>query len=110
MATARMRRVNQVIREVVGDAVVQDLNDPRIGFVTVTEVDTSPDLSQARVYVSVFGEESEREAALSGLRSARGVLQQRIADELRIKRTPRLIFEYDESVERADRVSRALDT
>lgn len=109
MPTARMRRVNEVIREVVGEAVVQDLSDPRIGFVTVTDVDTSADLNQASVYVSVLGGEEDREEALAGLRSARGVLQQRIGDELRMKRTPKLSFHYDETVERADRVTRLLD-
>ena len=62
MPTARMRRVNEVIREVLGDAIATDLKDPRIGFVTVTDVDTSPDLRTARVYVSVLGTEAEREA------------------------------------------------
>lgn len=109
MPTARMRRVNEVIREVVGEAVAQDLSDPRIGFVTVTDVDTSADLSQARVFVSVLGEQQDREDALEGLRSARGVLQQRIGDELHMKRTPKLSFHYDETVERADRVTRLLD-
>ena len=61
MATARMRRVNEVMREVIGDAIATELEDPRIGFVTVTAVDTSPDLRSARVYVSVLGDEAERE-------------------------------------------------
>ena len=67
MPTARMRRVNEVIREVLGAAIATELKDPRIGFVTVTDVDTSPDLRAARVYVSVLGNESEREATLEGL-------------------------------------------
>jgi ribosome-binding factor A len=109
MATARMRRVNEVIRQVLGDAIATDLKDPRIGFVTVTDVDTSPDLRTARVYVSVLGGESEREKALAGLRSSHGYLQGRIAAELRMKRTPTLTFHYDESVDRGMRISRLLD-
>src|SRR5262245_31020467 len=109
MPTARMRRVNEVIREVLGAAIATELKDPRIGFVTVTEVDTSPDLRAARVYVSVLGSERDREQALAGLRSAHGFLQSRIASEVRIKRTPTLTFHYDESIERGDRVSRLLD-
>jgi ribosome-binding factor A len=109
MATPRMRRVNEVIRQVLGEVIATGLKDPRIGFVTVTDVDTSPDLRTARVYVSVLGGESEREKALAGLRSSHGFLQGRIAAELRIKRTPTLTFHYDESVDRGVRISRLLD-
>ncbi len=109
MATPRMRRVNEVIRQVLGEVIATDLKDPRIGFVTVTDVDTSPDLRTARVYVSVLGGEAEREKALAGLRSSHGFLQGRIAAELRMKRTPTLTFHYDESVDRGVRISRLLD-
>ncbi len=104
-----MRRVNEVIREVLAAAIATDLKDPRIGFVTVTDVDTSPDLRAARVFVSVLGTEAEREDALAGLRSAHGVLQGRIASELRMKRTPTLTFDYDDSIERGIRLSELLD-
>jgi ribosome-binding factor A len=104
-----MRRVNETIREILGDAIATELKDPRIGFVTVTEVDTSPDLRSARVYVSVLGSEDDRERSLKGLRSSHGVLQGKIASAMRIKRTPTLTFEYDESVDRGDRISRLLD-
>jgi ribosome-binding factor A len=104
-----MRRVNEVIREVLGAAITTEMKDPRIGFVTVTDVDTSPDLRASRVYVSVLGDEGEREATLEGLNSAHGFLQGRIGDELRIKRTPTLTFHYDDSVERGARLSRLLD-
>jgi ribosome-binding factor A len=98
------------LREVIGSAIASELEDPRIGFVTVTSVDTSPDLRAARVYVSVLGSESEREATLAGLRSSHGVIQAKIAREMRIKRTPSLSFHYDETPERGVRVSRLLDT
>jgi ribosome-binding factor A len=104
-----MRRLNEVLRKVIGDAVASELDDPRIGFVTVTSVDTSPDLRSARVYVSVLGEESEREPALAGLRAAHGVLQGAIAAQVRMKRTPTLSFHYDDSLERGVRLSRLLD-
>jgi ribosome-binding factor A len=104
-----MRRVNEAVKEVLSSHLVQGLKDPRIGFVTVTGVDTSPDLRTARVYVSVLGSEDERAAALEGLRSSRGFLQAQIAHELRMKRTPALTFEYDETVERADRMTRLID-
>jgi ribosome-binding factor A len=104
-----MRRINESLREVVGDAISTELQDPRIGFVTVTAVETSPDLRTARVYVSVLGKPEERDATLDGLRSAHGVLQSAIARQMRIKRTPTLSFHYDETVERAARVSKLLD-
>jgi ribosome-binding factor A len=104
-----MRRVNESIKEILGDAIAAELKDPRIGFVTVTGVDTSPDLRSARVYVSVLGDEDDRERSLTGLRSSHGVLQRKIADAMRLKRTPTLTFEYDESVERGDRITRLLD-
>jgi ribosome-binding factor A len=105
-----MRRINEMLREVVGEAIASDLNDPRIGFVTVTSIETTADLRAARVYVSVLGDEAEREATLAGLRSSHGVIQARIAAETRMKRTPTLTFHYDETVERGVRISKLLDS
>ncbi len=109
MPTARMRRVNEAILEILGDAIATELKDPRIGFVTVTAVDTSPDLRSARVYVSVLGTDEERESSLAGLQSSHGFLQGKIASGTRMKRTPTLTFLYDESVDRGDRISRLLE-
>jgi ribosome-binding factor A len=109
MTTDRMRRVNEAVREVLSTRIAEGLKDPRIGFVTVTSVDTSPDLRQASVYVSVLGGDSEREQTLAGLASAHGVLQQAIAHELRMKRTPTLQFVFDESIDRGMRISELLD-
>jgi ribosome-binding factor A len=107
--TERMRRINEVMRKVLGGAILRDLEDPRIGFVTVTAVDTSPDLRSARVYVSVLGDEGEREATLVALRSSHGLLQAAVAREIRMKRTPTLTFHYDEGPERAVRLARLLE-
>src|SRR5437764_13058752 len=109
MAPERMRRVDQALRAVLSDAISKDLKDPRIGFVTVTGVKTSPDLRHARVYVSVLGDERTRSATMEGLRSAHGFLQGVIASQLTLKRTPSLAFEYHENVERADRIARLID-
>src|SRR5579884_3263569 len=109
MASGRMRRVDEAMRAVLSDAITKDLKDPRIGFVTVTGVKTSPDLRHARVYVSVLGEEQAREASLEGLRSAHGFLQGRIAQELSLKRTPALSFQYDDSIDRGMRISELLN-
>jgi ribosome-binding factor A len=103
-----MRRVDEAIRQVIGDALASDLKDPRVGFVTVTDVKTSSDLSHARVYVSVLGEEA-REDTLAGLRSAHGYLQGRVARELTLKRTPTLEFAYDDTTDRALRVDALIE-
>ena len=104
-----MRRVDEAVREVLSDAIATDLQDPRVGFVTVTAVKTSPDLRHARVYVSVLGSEAERAASLEGLRSAHGFLQGVIASQLSLKHTPSLSFEYDESIDRGMRISQLID-
>ena len=104
-----MRRVNEAVREVVSARIAEGLRDPRIGFVTVTSVDTSPDLRHARVYVSVLGSDEDREATMAGLESAHGVLQQSVARELRLKHTPTLQFVFDESIDRGMRISELLD-
>jgi ribosome-binding factor A len=109
VATDRIRRVNEAVREVLSARIAEGLKDPRIGFVTVTSVETSPDLRHARVYVSVLGDEPERAQSLAGLASAHGLLQQAIARELRMKRTPTLQFVFDESIERGMRISELLD-
>ena len=104
----RMRRVNESIRQVLSEAVGQ-LKDPRIGFVTVTGVQASPDLRHARVFVSVLGAEKKQRETLAGLQAAHAVLQTRLARELRLKRTPQLVFEYDPSVERGVRMTKLID-
>jgi ribosome-binding factor A len=107
MSSDRMRRVNEAVREVLSDAL-KLLKDPRVGFVTITDVRTSPDLRHAKVFVSVLGPESERAATMDGLASAHGVLQSAVNRELRMKRTPTLAFVYDDTAERADRLERIL--
>jgi ribosome-binding factor A len=120
MAEGRMRRVDEAIRQVLGEAIAGELKDPRVGFVTVTDVRTSVDLRHARVYVSVLDDAltgvarrpdgvEERVATIAGLNSAHGFLQARIASELRLKRTPTLEFSYDETTDRAFRVDALID-
>jgi ribosome-binding factor A len=114
MSTPRMRRVDEALHRVIGDAISAGLKDPRIGFLTVTDVRTSPDLRHARVYVSVLGSngepagEDERDSTLEGLRSAHGYLQGKVASELHLKRTPTLEFVYDDTTDRAFRVEQLL--
>ena len=103
-----MRRVNESVRAVVADAVGA-LKDQRIGLVTITGVDVTPDLREARVYVSVLGGAKKRQETLVGLASAHGVLQARINRELNLRRTPTLTFAYDDSVEQGVRMTQLID-
>lgn len=124
-----MRRVDEAIRQVIGDTLASEVQDPRVGFVTVTDVKTSSDLRHARVYVSVLDDlrparssspaaaaadspredADAREQTLAALRHAHGFLQARIAGELRLKRTPTLEFSYDDTSERAMRLDALID-
>ena len=108
MTADRMRRVDEAMREVLSGAITSELKDPRVGFVTVTSVDTAPDLRHARVYVSVLGTDSVRRRSLDGLQSAHGYLQRRVADELHLKHTPTLDFVYDDTLDRAQRIDELL--
>lgn len=108
VASYRMRRINEALKEIIGTALAQELKDPRIGFVTLTGVDTAPDLSHAKVFVSVYGKQAEKDATLEGLRAARPYLQRLINDELTLKRTPTLEFVYDSSVDQGMRIQALL--
>lgn len=109
MRSDRLRRVDEAVREVLSDAVTKEIKDPRVGFVTVTAVQTSSDLRHARVFVSVLGDERVRERSLQGLQSAHGFLQRRVAGELRFKHTPTLDFVYDDTLDRGLRIEALLE-
>jgi ribosome-binding factor A len=108
MTGDRMRRVDEAMREVLSGAITSEIKDPRVGFITVTAVETSPDLRHARVFVSVLGEEKVRRRSMEGLESAHGYLQRRVASELRLKNTPTLHFLYDDSTDRGLRIQEIL--
>ena len=109
MSADRMRRVDEAIREVLSDTLSEGLKDPRIGFVTVTDVKTSADLRHSRVYVTVLGDDAKRAATLEGLASAHGLFQRRVGSQLRMKRTPTLEFVYDETTDRVMNLEKILD-
>jgi ribosome-binding factor A len=109
MTGERMRRVDEAMREVLSDAITSEIKDPRVGFVTVTAVKTSPDLRHARVFVSVLGAQPVRQRSMDGLQSAHGYLQRRVASELRLKHTPTLHFLYDDSADRGLRIAELLE-
>ncbi|MHB1382688.1 MAG: 30S ribosome-binding factor RbfA [Thermoleophilia bacterium] len=108
MAGQRMRRINEAIREVLSEALAEGLKDPRIGFVTVTSVETAPDLRSATVYVSVLGDEDARSQTFDGLECSQGYLQSLIAKELKIRRTPQIRFCYDDSIDKGFRIDELL--
>src|SRR4029079_10822355 len=93
MSSRRVLKAAEAIREVVGVAILADLKDPRIHDVTVTHVEVSPDMRQAKVYVSVMGSEQAQQLCLHGLQSAAGYLQQKIAKRIDTRYTPRITFE-----------------
>ena len=103
-----MRRVNEAIKQVLSEGV-GELKDPRIGFLTITGVQTTTDLRHATVFVSVLGSDRNRAQTLAALSAAHGVLQALVNRELKLKRTPQLTFEYDPSVERGVRMTQLID-
>ena len=109
MTGDRMRRVDEAMKEVLSDAITSEIKDPRVGFITVTAVETSPDLRHARVFVSVLGSDTVRRRSMTGLESAHGYLQRRVAHELRLKNTPTLQFLYDDSTDRGLRIAEILE-
>jgi ribosome-binding factor A len=104
----RMRRINEALKEIIADALAREIKDPRIGFVTLTGVEAAPDLAHAKVFVSVYGKQVEKDATLEGLRAARPYLQRLISDELTLKRTPMLEFVYDGTIDQGMRIQALL--
>ena len=105
----RPEQVAETLRQVVADAMTRELRDPRIGFVTLTGVLVSPDLSHARIMVSVPGDQAEKDRALEGLQSAAGFLRSRAARALTTRIVPELHFELDRGLEHAARINELLD-
>ena len=106
--TERMRRVNELMREVIGSAISTELEDPRIGFVTVTSVETSPDLRSARVYVSVLAGGDERRQVMEALAHSAGFVRHELAPVLGLREVPEIRFALDTSIERGARVEELL--
>ena len=109
MPSRRVLKVAEAIREVVSMAILAELNDPRVRDVTVTYVEVSGDLRQAKVHVSVMGDEVKQELSLRGLKSAAGFLQSKIASRIDTRYTPRIEFVLDQGVKRSIEISRILD-
>lgn len=104
MDDLRAERVSRALRREISDILRHELKDPRIGFVSVTEVELSSDLRQAKVYCSVLGAEDQKRKALAGLRSATGFVRAEVARRIRLRHAPELVFRLDDSIERGVRV------
>src|SRR5688572_27725362 len=108
MSSRRVQKAAEAIREVVSMAILRDLRDPRIQDVTVTYVEVSPDMRQAKVHVSIMGDEAKQRLCLHGLRSSAGFLQSKISDRIDTRYTPRIRFELDEGVKKSLAISQLL--
>lgn len=108
MAKIRTGRVAEQIKKELSQLIQTELKDPRIGFVTVTGVDLTNDLSQAKVYLSVFGDEEQKEGSLKGLEKAKGFLRSELGKKIQLRHTPELIFKFDESIAYGSRIEKLL--
>lgn len=108
MSQLRANRVAEQIKKEMGDILTTKLKDPRVGFVTVTDVDVTGDLQQATIYVSVLGDEEEKDETLLGLAKATGFIRSEIGSRIRLRKTPEITFEYDEALEYGNRIETIL--
>lgn len=108
MAKNRTGRVGEQIKKELSVLIQSELKDPRIGFVTVTGVDVTSDLSQAKVYLSVFGDEEKKNESLKAIEKATGFLRTEIGKRIRLRHTPELIFKIDESIAYGSRIEKLL--
>ena len=109
MTSRRVLKVAEAVREVVSMAILTDLQDPRISGVTVTLVEVTPDLREAKIHVSIRGDENQQRLSLHGLRSAAGYLQQKVGRRIETRYTPKLKFELDLGVKKSLEITRILD-
>lgn len=106
---ARQRRIEGELQRVLAELIARELKDPRVGLVTITAVELASDLSEARVWVVPFGERHSPDEVLAGLARASGFLRGEVGRRLALRHAPRLVFQFDESLERADRLTRLID-
>ncbi|WP_347860587.1 30S ribosome-binding factor RbfA [Salimicrobium sp. PL1-032A] len=108
MSELRANRVAEQIKKELGDIISKKIKDPRVGFVTVTDVDVTGDLQQAKVFITVLGNEGNTHDTLAGLAKARGFIRSEIGQRIRLRKTPEIMFEVDETVERGNRIESLL--
>lgn len=108
MAKIRVGRVSEQIKKELSQIIQMELKDPRVGFITVTGVETTSDLSQARVYLSVLGSDEQKEASLKALEKATGFLRSELGKRMKLRHTPELLFKFDSSIEYGSRIETLL--
>jgi ribosome-binding factor A len=108
MARYRVGRVGEQIKKEISDLIRTELKDPRIGFITITGVEVTGDLSLARVYLSILGSEEERAGTLQALERAKGFLRSELGRRIRLRQTPELEFRFDSSIDQGQRITELL--
>ncbi|WP_371068392.1 30S ribosome-binding factor RbfA [Sediminibacillus sp. JSM 1682029] len=108
MNEIRANRVGEQMKKELGDIIGRKIKDPRVGFVTVTDVEVSGDLQQAKVFISVLGDEKQRHDTLVGLAKAKGFIRSEIGKRIRLRKTPELYFEFDDAIEKGNRIEHIL--
>ncbi|MBM7552706.1 30S ribosome-binding factor RbfA [Thalassobacillus pellis] len=108
MSELRANRVAEQMKKELGDIISKKIKDPRVGFVTVTDVDVTGDLQQAKVYISVLGDDKKQQDSLLGLAKAKGFIRSEIGKRIRLRKTPEIAFEFDEAIERGNRIETIL--
>ncbi|MBM7659318.1 ribosome-binding factor A [Bacillus mesophilus] len=104
----RATRVGEQMKKELGEIIGRKIKDPRVGFVTVTDVEVTGDLQQAKVFISVLGDEEQRQNTLKGLAKAKGFIRSEIGQRIRLRKTPEITFEFDESVDYGNRIESLL--
>jgi|SRR5690625_5263133 len=108
MSNKRVNRISEQVKKEVGDILNTKLKDPRIGFVTVTDVEVTNDLQQATIFISILGDEEEKESTLVGLTKASGFIRSEIGKRIQLRKTPEIKFSYDESLEYGNKIESIL--
>lgn len=104
----RVNRVSEQMKKELGDIITQKVKDPRIGFITVTDVEVTGDLQDATVFISVLGDEKEKEDTLTGLNKAKGFIRSEVGKRIRLRKVPEIMFEFDESIEYGNKIQSLL--
>lgn len=108
MSKLRANRVAEQMKKELGDLLTRKIKDPRVGFVTVTDVEVTGDLQQAKIFISVLGDDDEKQDTLNGLSKAKGFIRSEIGNRIRLRKTPEIMFAFDESLEYGNRIETIL--
>lgn len=108
MSNIRASRVAEQMKKELGEIIGQKIKDPRVGFVTVTDVAVTGDLQQAKIYISVLGNDEQKQNTLMGLAKAKGFIRSEIGKRIRLRKTPEIAFEFDESIDYGNRIETLL--